>query len=97
MYDGPVYHPGKRGRNISNSRLRSALDLGNLGSFDAQARHQALLIENESMGIVLQRRSRQVLGDSLVHYDDRRPDADFPALCIVDVAHGIRSSGIPIG
>jgi hypothetical protein len=43
--DGPVCHPGKRGRRIANSRFRSALDLGNLGSFDAQVGHQAFLIE----------------------------------------------------
>jgi hypothetical protein len=43
--DGPVCQSGKRGRRFANSRFRSALDLGNLGSFDAQAGHQAFLIE----------------------------------------------------
>src|ERR1051326_1095202 len=66
---------------------RSALDAGNLGSFDANAGHQTLLVEDEGIGIVLQRGGRQVLGDAFIDDDPGRSQADLPSLRTVDVVY----------
>src|ERR1019366_6176065 len=72
---------------VSASRLRSALDSGDLGSFNADPDHQPLLIEDEGVSVILQRRCGKILGNALVHNDDRRPHAEFPSLGTMDVAY----------
>ena len=71
------------------SRAESAFDATDLRAFDAQARHQALLVGNEGIGIVLQRGGRQVFGLALVHHHHGRPDSEFPALGLGKVIHSL--------
>src|ERR1051326_509156 len=67
----------------------SALDLGNLGSFDAYACHQSFLIEDERISVILQRGGGQILCYAFVYDDHGGSNADFPALRAVDVRHGV--------
>ena len=61
-------------------RCASPLDSADLRAFQAQARHQPLLVGDERVRIILQRGRRQVLGDAFVDRDHGRADAELPSL-----------------
>src|SRR5437867_4623490 len=66
-------------------------DSGDLRALDPHACHQALLVEDERVDVVLERRARERAGDTLVHHDDARADADLPALTLVEILdRGVR-------
>ena len=67
------------------SITRLTLDVRNLGAFDAEAGHQALLVKYEGVGIFFHRRRSQVLRNAVIHDNDGRADADFPALRLVEI------------
>src|SRR5207247_399320 len=59
------------------------------GALEAGAGHQALLVEDERIDVLRERRARDRLALPLVHHDDARPGADLPAAAPVEVAKGV--------
>ena len=76
-------------RLVSRGVKVSALDPGDFRALDAHPAHQSLLIEDEGISIVFQRRGGKILGNALIDNDDRRAHADFPSLRATDVAYGL--------
>src|SRR3546814_1059255 len=62
------------------------MDLGDLGAFDGDAGHEALLVEEEHQDIVLGRGGRQRRAGALVDHHYVRRRADLPAVAVVEVA-----------
>src|SRR3546814_2861741 len=67
-------------------RLLFRIDLGDLGAFDGDAGHEALLVEEEHQDIVLGRGGRQRRAGALVDHHSVRRRADLPAVAVVEVA-----------
>ena len=55
---------------------------------DRYTGHQSLLVENEGIGVILQRRTRQVFGKAFVDDHDRRTRANLPSLGFVQIIDG---------
>ena len=56
-----------------------------LRALNARTRHQALLVEDEGVDVLRERRAGDRLALPLVHQDDARPDPDLPAVAPVEV------------
>jgi cation diffusion facilitator family transporter len=81
---------GARARSrAGRSTSGLGVDAGDLRALDAQADHQALLVEDERIGVVLQRRGGQVAGHAGIDRDHRRADADLPSAGAVQVLHRV--------
>src|SRR5580698_11492208 len=65
------------------------LQLGDLRALQAETRHQALLVEDKGVHIVLQSRGRQRLCDTFVDDHDAGTYADLPAIALVQVLDGL--------
>src|SRR5262245_60347813 len=61
------------------------MDRGDLRALEPDAPHQALLIEDEGVDPLLQRRRRQVLAESRVEHDQARPRSELPAIALLQV------------
>src|SRR6266481_7918105 len=61
------------------------IDLGYLRALDADATHQSLLIEDESVNTTLERRRGKILAKALVQDDKGWPGSQFPAVTVVEI------------
>src|SRR5207249_11116810 len=71
--------------------IRLLADSADLGTLDPHTSHQAPLVEDERVDVTLERRACERSSDALVHHDDARTDADFPAVTVVEILdRGVR-------
>jgi len=74
-----------RQTEIACERLLARSDLGDLRSLKANAAHQTLLAEDESIDIGTQIGRCERPRGALVKHDDTRPGTDRPAAAVVEV------------
>src|SRR5262245_20885424 len=65
------------------------MDAGDLGAPDADAAHQTLLVEDEGVHALLDRRGREVLAESLVEDDQAGPRPQLEAFGLVEVGERV--------
>lgn len=58
----------------------SGLDPSDFGALYTDPGHQASLVEDKGIGIVLEGRGGQVFGNACIHDDHGRADADLPTI-----------------
>src|SRR5262249_42318913 len=73
---------GSRGPTVP---CRSLVDLADLGALKSEPAHQALLVEEHSVHVVLQRRGGQAPGFALVEADQARCRTHLEALALVQI------------
>eukprot|EP00581_Thalassiosira_minuscula_P035528 CAMPEP_0184466386 /NCGR_PEP_ID=MMETSP0740-20130409/65911_1 /TAXON_ID=385413 /ORGANISM="Thalassiosira miniscula, Strain CCMP1093" /LENGTH=96 /DNA_ID=CAMNT_0026841449 /DNA_START=195 /DNA_END=485 /DNA_ORIENTATION=- len=70
-----------------------------LRSFNANPRHQAFLIEDKRISIILERRGRQVLGNALIDDHNGWANANLPAIRSFQITDRIlihQKHGVPV-
>src|SRR5574342_500071 len=67
----------------------SRMDPGDLRALDADAAHQPLLVEDEGVHALLERRGREDLAEALVQHDQARPRPQLPAVAPVEVGERV--------
>src|SRR6266446_5064042 len=76
-------------RNRKSKKINRSLVPHDLGTLEAKAGHQTLLIESEGINATMQGVGAEAPGHPFVHDDDARAGANLPAARIVYPAHRI--------
>src|SRR5262245_19212903 len=71
--------------SASLERRRSLIELGDLRPLDADAGHQPLLIEDERIDVLRDRRAGERPGEARIDDHDARTDAEFEAAAPVEI------------